>query len=393
MSLGLHLALALGSYTPGGGGAPVLSGNLLVIMPGDSTMAGVGAGVPGVGTSNVDGSRPFSIPAQCTNRLIARGVLARNDNMAGDQNNGYDNAHMNAYRSDVVIVDTVASYSGGPSFGGTVGRMTTTLGPSITLTTEACTHITIWVPQAATGAMGVTVDGVAQTNITQAALGTLTEHTFGPFADGVHTVRLHRVSGTALGPLMILPHYATDAAKYATLCVNAGARQWTTATWVEATTFAPNTPHLAMAAMLPDAITPSLGINNMRQPGFSIAQLKLDLAEMVDATLDLNPACKIIWLCPPPIQVGSEISFTNAQLRQAYVDMQADYSGSYLIDTHASLAGLAGVNPATWAALNTNGYYFDDYHPGPGVGGDGGIYRVMGYAVADTLITAFGLAA
>lgn len=351
---------------------------------GDSTTVGVGAGIGG--TTNVNGSRPYSMPLQLAAKLTSLGYNVATETMTTDNNNGIDAVSWNGYRPEVVVTGSLSTASDSPQIGGihlNIGIGTNNLAYT---TTAAVDTLELWVHRRSDlGVLGVSVDGGAIQNISLVnATEDLQLVVITGMALGVHTFTFTRVSGAVRFPVTL---DAFDSSKESFHIFNAGARNWTTTNWV--VNAHPNSPLGALQFVKPDVMFIDLGINDWRQSGTTIATFKANMQTIINAGLAANAACKIVLSLPHDIAsyVTTTDAWSTAAARQAYVDL-ATTNGLPMVDgPHQIFLGghSGGVDPATWAAVNTAGFMYDSLHSlAPP-------YQDRGYAMATAALAALGL--
>lgn len=361
-----------------------LTSSKRVLFIGDSTMVGVGAGSGG--STDVNGSRPYSMPLQAAARLAARGYSVATETFVADQNNGVTTTTLPLYRTEVTLVSALSTASDSPQIGG----LHTSIGVGgnvLTYTTSAaCDRLDILIHRRSDfGVLGLSVDGGAVQNISLVnATEDLALVSITGLSLATHSFAFTRVSGTVRVPVY---WNAYDSTVNAFHIFNCGARNWTSTDWV--VTGHPNSPLTAISYIVPDVVVLDLGINDWRQSGTTIATFKANMQTIIDACLAANPDCKVILSIPHDIQtyVTTTDAWSMAAARQAYVDLATTNSLPMVDGPHEiALAGLSGgVDPATFAAVNAAGYMHDSLHSlAPP-------YQARGYAQANAVLTALGL--
>lgn len=388
MTMGRNRQRVTARYAGGSGSAPVLTSNKVVLFVGDSTTAGVGAG-NGTGLKpEITNARPFSFPIQARDRLVALGINAISDTWNADNNNGILAAELNQYRPEITLTgNTLATYSQGPTAGGIIARIN--VGAIFNFTTAvACDTIKMWHPRnASLGVAGFQVDGGAVTNISQTGADGIMQTTL-TFALGVHTFNFTRVSGIPTLPNAMTAYNSTMPSVQ---IMNAGARVWTSGRniavtnvdlyWNNNSAFTKALPSIGSVAA--DVLVICIGINNVRQAGYDVNTMISDIQTIANTAIAANAACKIILVLPT--MISSYVSWTAAQMLSAYQGLITSNPTWAFVDTGQVLAAAAGVNPATWAGLDANGYAYDPLHL------KGNAYAILGVAVGDAIKTALGL--
>jgi lysophospholipase L1-like esterase len=392
MGMGLGLSLRLGNVAASGGGSPVLSSRKVVLFIGDSTFVGVGAGSGG--TTDVNGSRPFSAPLKARDYLLAAGIPATAANMVADNNNGITSALLTGYRPELVVTSgTLLAATLTPTVGGVAIRLGNTTTALTYTSSEAFDAIEMWQTQVSGGGtMGVNVDGGSVTNYSAAAGSTqIVKNTMSGLTLATHAVKFQPTASSAYLPIFNCFNSVTPAFNI----LNAGARNWTSADWVVATN--PNSPLPTITAIAPDAAVINLGINDYRNPGVTIATFKANVQTIINTLVAAKPACKIFLVVPTPIQTYDTTTdaWSPAAVLQAYIDLQAANAGSVLIDTPLVIfqAGLGSLSPGTtvgtrvntWSNLNGLGYMHDALHPFAPP------YAAEGAAIGAAIKAAYGL--
>lgn len=369
---------------PSGAPTPGLTSPVRALFIGDSTMVGVGAGSGG--TTDVNGSRPYSMPLQAGAKLSSLGYAVATETMTTDNNNGTAAATWHGYRPELVLTGSLSTASDSPQIGG-VHTSIGVGGNSVAYTTTAeVDRLDLLLHRRSDfGVLGVSVDGGAVQNFSLAnATEDLLWQSITGLTLGVHTFTFTRVSGACRFPVLI---DAFDSAENAFHIYNAGARNWTTTDWVVADH--PNSALSAIAYVVPDVVVIDLGINDWRQSGTTIATFKANMQTIINACLAANASCKVILSLPHDIQTYVTVTdaWSTAAALAAYEDLATTNSLPLVNGPHEIfLAGYSGAtDPATYAAVNTAGYMHDSLHSlAPP-------YQARGYAQANAILTALGL--
>ncbi len=365
----------------GDGGSVSLSQSYRILFIGDSTTVGVGADPTEV--TDVNGSRPFSVPLQVRDRFISLGYNAIAETVCGDNGVGISNTLWNGYRSDIAVTGTLANSSRTPTAGGVAIRHQS--GTVFTFTSTAPVDtIDFWMPLASGfGTLSLSIDGGTATTYSQAnATDDYVKRTVSGLSLETHSFAFSQNPGTAHGPFAI---NAFNSTVNSFQIFNAGVRNWTTTNWIVSTF--PNSPLNSIATLDPHVVVIDLGINDWRQSGTTIATFKTNMQTIIDAII--NSGAIPILVLPNAIQSYNTATDTwsFAATLTAYQELAATNSCP-LIDTGALYfnQGLSGAtNPATWAAMNTAGNMYDTFHP------KAAVYAAEGVAVADQILTSLGV--
>ena len=376
---------------PLGGGGVNLTENMKVLFVGDSTTAGVGAG-DGTGVEpEMTGARPLSVPLQCMTRLNARGITSFAETVCQDQSNGMGTA-LEQYRSDIESSGGYATSSRSPTIGGLLPRMNTgaqsfKFTPSVPVDTFKFGNVF----GGSFGPIGVSIDGNTPVDYDQNGANGYVVETIDGLSLGAHNIEFTQSGTYTHGPGFI---WAYDSNTPAVHIFNGGMRNSFTSDWT--TTTYPSSTLSAMAVIAPDIVVIDLGINDWRTSGTSIASHESNLETILDQCGAIGAS--VILVVPHDIASYDTTTspwdfdqvYTSYAAHLSYAQGVVGIPNAVLVDAPAAYAaaGLSGAtDPATYNALNSNGYQYDGLHVRPAP------YAVEGAAVADALITMLGVSA
>lgn len=350
--------------------AAVLNRNVTVLFIGDSTTAGVGADPTGI--TDVNGSRPYSVPLKAKDWLNSNGVAAIAESVAGDNNVG--TTTLNSYRPDVEITGTTSTSSRSPTMGGVMLRRSDAAAYINFTTSIPVDTVRFAYPKASGfGTLQLLIDNVAHS--TYSGVATSDEHAIQVVTGlslATHKIGFSTASGTAHGPALI---QAWDSSKNTVQIINAGARNWKTSDWVVDTY--PSNPKRAVPAAAPDVTVIDIGINDYRQSGTTIATATANIQSIINSVVAVGS--KVILVVPNGISGYNTATdaWSQSAVLTMYQGLAASNPGVVLIDAPAVYyaAGLGAVNPATHASLSAAGYMYDSFHP------KAAVYEAEGNAV------------
>ena len=355
------------------GGGPALNRNVKVIFIGDSTTAGVGADPTGL--SDINGARPFSAPLKAKDWLAANGVPAIAESIAG--NNNVVTASWPLYRTDIALSASTSVSSRTPTAGGTLQRFSTTQSIQFTPSVSVDTVEFAFVRASGFGVLELKVDGVSVDTFNQSQA---TEDYFLATVTGLsnapHTFEFTAFSGLAHGPGYI---NAWSSAQKTVQIINAGARNWTTTDWNNATY--PSSPRNALGIINPDITVIDLGINDYRQPDTTIEQCTTRLQNLI--TDAIGRGSQVILVVPNPILPYNTTAdaWSQSAVLTMYQALATSNPTAILVNAPEVYfnAGLGTENPATRVSLGAAGLMYDSFHP------KAEVYEAEGNAIGEAI--------
>lgn len=346
--------------------------NIKVLFIGDSTTVGVGADPTGL--SDVNGSRPFSVPLKAKDWLVDNGIESIAESLAGD--NAVGVLAWNDYRPDVTAT-SLSTSSRSPTAGGFLPRHNTSSLLELYTSDDVDTVEFAYPRTTGFGVLQLSIDGVDDSTYNQDVSPEdyfLSES--GGMALGRKRLQFSRFSGTPHGPGYI---NAWNSNKKSIQIINAGARNSGYTEWNK-TTY-PASALNAIGTIAPNIAVIDLGINDYRTSGATIAQVTAGIQLIIDECESAGAI--VILVVPNPIATYSTVTDTwsQAAVLSMYEGLQASNPTAKLVDAPAVYyeAGLTASNPATYTELDAGGHMYDFLHP------KASVYEAEGFAVGEVI--------
>lgn len=353
----MHLGIKLGiSANRQGGGGLALTQDVRVLVLGDSTTVGVGADPTGL--TDIDGSFPFSVPAQTSAALVADGIPASGVAFLLDNSTDPD---WFTYRDDIALISTKwASSTLGVSLGGITQRWSAGEGVifSPSGVCDTLEFVIARIPGA--GTLTLSIDGTVHstygTNITPSDCVKFAV----TFTPGTHVFRFESTSGSVHGPVFA---HAYDSRTPAVRVWNSGVRNRKSGGLTIAT--GPVSPLNAIQVVDPDIVVIDIGINDWRQSGTTIATTTSNIQAVITASVAAG--AKVILTLPHDVSYNTTTdAWSYAAVKTMYEGLQAANAAqcTYVdMSVKYAEAGLGTANPATKASLAAAGLFYDSLHP------------------------------